>query len=268
MSKLQKAIKAYNRQLNRFHFNEAAKVLYEFTWNDFCDWYIEIAKTRFYSKDSHAANVARVVATYVLRNTLAILHPFAPFISEELWAHFKNDDDPDLIVFNWPKGDENWLDGESEKEMALLQEVISGIRTVRSRMNIPPTKKSDLIAKCDNGMAGFLNQYQTVISSLTGTSSVETGTNQKKPDQSATVVIGKNELYIPLGGLIDLDVERSRLQKRANEIKGHLKGIAGKLLNEQFISKAPNHVIIREKDKQEEMSAELEKVNANLEMLQ
>ncbi|MFQ6677617.1 MAG: valine--tRNA ligase [Fidelibacterota bacterium] len=268
MSKLQKAIIAFNKQLDRFHFNEAAKVLYEFTWSDFCDWYIEIAKTRFYGEDAHVANVSRAVAIYVLRNTLAILHPFAPFISEELWSHFKNDNDPDIIVTSWPKVEENWLNNESEKEMTLLQDVISGIRTIRSRMNIPPAKKSDLIAKCDNGMAGFLNQYGTVISSLTGTSSIEASANQKKPDQSATVVIGKNELYIPLGGLIDLDVERSRLQKRANEIKGHLKGIAGKLLNDQFISKAPNHIIMREKEKQEEMSTELEKVNANLEMLQ
>ncbi len=268
LSKLQKSMTAYNRQLDRFHFNEAAKVLYDFTWNNFCDWYIEIAKTRFYGNDAHAADVSRAVAVHVLRIVVAILHPYAPFISEELWAHVKGKEEADLIVSSWPEVDEKLIDEKAEKEMTLLQEVISGIRTVRSHMNIPPAKKSELIAKCDNGMAKFLYQYQTVISSLTGTSTVEAGIDHAKPEQSATVVIGKNELYIPLGGLIDLVVERSRLQKRADEINGHLNSINKKLSNDQFMSKAPKHVVAREKEKQEEMSAELEKVNANLEILQ
>jgi len=268
LSKLQKSVVNYNRQLDRFHFNEAAKVLYDFTWNDFCDWYIEIAKIRFFSKDTHAADISRKVAIHVLKTVLSILHPFAPFISEELWAHIKDKDETDLIVSNWPEIDEKLIDENAEKEMTLLQEVISGIRTVRSRMNIPPTKKSELIARCDSGMAEFLTKYQTVISSLAQISSVQADKDHTKPEQSATVVIGKNELYIPLGGLINLDVEKSRLQKRADEIDGHLNSITMKLSNKQFVKKAPKQVVDREKEKQEEMSAELEKVNANLEMLQ
>ena len=113
--------------------------------------------------------------------------------------------------------------------MELLQEIITGIRTIRSRMNIPPGEKLDLIAKCDNEMAEFLQTHHTIIASLTRTVSVLTGTDQNKPEQSATVVIGKNELYIPLGGLIDLNVEKVRLQKRADEINGHLMEISKKL---------------------------------------
>jgi len=268
LSRLQKSIKAYNRQLNRFHFNEAAKVLYDFTWNDFCDWYIEIAKTRFYGNDAHAADVSRAVAIQVLRKILAVLHPFAPFISEELWAHVKRADDPDLIVGQWPQANDNKIDDTAEKEMELLQKIVTGIRTVRSRMNVPPGSQSELIAKCDSDMVVFLQKHHTIISALTQTSSVTAGPDQAKPEQSATVVIGKNELYIPLGGLIDLDVEKVRLQKRADEINGHLMEISKKLSNEKFISRAPQSVVAREKEKQEEMSAELEKVNANLEMLQ
>ena len=268
LSKLQSSVQNYNRQLDRFHFNEAAKVLYNFTWNDFCDWYIEIAKTRFYGNDVHAADVARSVAIHVLKTVLTILHPYAPFISEELWAQVKSTDDPDLIINKWPEIEMDKKDDAAEKKMELLQEIITGIRTVRSRMNIPPGKKSDLIAKCNSDMAEFLQTHQDIISALTRTSSVLTGANQAKPEQSATVVIGKNELYIPLGGLIDLDVEMSRLQKRADEINGHLLGISKKLSNEQFMSRAPEKVVAREKEKQEDMTAELEKVNANLEMLQ
>ena len=268
LSKLQLSVHNYNRQLDRFHFNEAAKVLYDFTWNDFCDWYIEIAKTRFYGNDGHTADIARVVAIKVLKTILAILHPFAPFISEELWAHVKNIDEPDLIINKWPEIEMDKKDGAAEKKMELLQEIITGIRTIRSRMNIPPGKKSDLIAKCDNEMAEFLKTHHMIIASLTRTSSVMASEDQEKPEHSATVVIGKNELYIPLGGLIDLDVEMARLQKRADEISGHLMGISKKLSNEQFMSRAPEQVVAREKEKQEDMTAELEKVNANLEMLQ
>jgi valyl-tRNA synthetase len=135
-------------------------------------------------------------------------------------------------------------------------------------MNIPPGEKSDLIAKCDNEMAEFLQTHQDIIAALTRTSAVLTGTDQTKPEQSATVVIGKNELYIPLGGLIDLDVEIARLQKRADEINGHLLGISNKLSNKQFMSKAPKKVVVREKEKQEDMTEELAKVNENLEILQ
>ena len=172
LSRLQKSIKAYNRQLNRFHFNEAAKVLYDFTWNDFCDWYIEIAKTRFYGNDAHAADVSRAVAIQVLRKILAVLHPFAPFISEELWAHVKRADDPDLIVGQWPQANDNKIDDTAEKEMELLQKIVTGIRTVRSRMNVPPGSQSELIAKCDSDMVVFLQKHHTIISALTQTSSV------------------------------------------------------------------------------------------------
>ncbi|HBN45302.1 MAG TPA: valine--tRNA ligase [Candidatus Marinimicrobia bacterium] len=268
MSRLQTAINDYNRQLVRFHFNEAAKVLYDFTWSDFCDWYIEIAKTRFNGSDEHRADVSRAVAVHVLRTIYKILHPYAPFITEELWAHVKEKADPDIIISPWPETDESFLNKRTEQDMSLLQEIVSGIRTVRSRMNVPPAKKSELVAKCDTKMASFLQQYEKIIATLSRTTSVTAGSSQAKPEQSATVVIGDNELYIPLGGLIDLEEEKARLQKRANEINGHLAGISKKLSNEQFISRAPEEVVAREKEKQNDMSAELEKVNTNLEMLQ
>ncbi len=231
MSRLQTAINDYNRQLVRFHFNEAAKVLYDFTWSDFCDWYIEIAKTRFNGSDEHRADVSRAVAVHVLRTIYKILHPYAPFITEELWAHVKEKADPDIIISPWPETDESFLNKRTEQDMSLLQEIVSGIRTVRSRMNVPPAKKSELVAKCDTKMASFLQQYEKIIATLSRTTSVTAGSSQAKPEQSATVVIGDNELYIPLGGLIDLEEEKARLQKRANEINGHLAGISKKLSN-------------------------------------
>jgi len=268
LSRLNQAISDFKRQLDRFHFNEAAKILYDFTWNDFCDWYIEIAKTRFNGNDKDQANIAGNVSVHVLRTIFKILHPYAPFITEELWSHVKKDSDPDLIIATWPKCDTSLIDDKSERDMSLLQEVISGIRTVRSRMNVPPSKTSDLVAKCNDRLSSFLKDYEKIIMTLARLSSIETGSDLLKPDHSATVVIGDNELYIPLGGLIDLDVEKARLQKRADEINGHVAGISKKLSNEQFVGRAPEEVVDREKEKLNDMTAELKKVNANLEMLQ
>jgi len=151
----------------------------------------------------------------------------------------KRADDPDLIVGQWPQANDNKIDDTAEKEMELLQKIVTGIRTVRSRMNVPPGSQSELIAKCDSDMVVFLQKHHTIISALTQTSSVTAGPDQAKPEQ-----------------------------KRADEINGHLMEISKKLSNEKFISRAPQSVVAREKEKQEEMSAELEKVNANLEMLQ
>ena len=175
----------------------------------------------------------------------------------------------DIKFFSESKNfDESDLDEEAEKEMELLQEIVTGIRTVRGRMNVPPLRKSALIARCNNSMTKFLQAHQTIILTLAQTSSIVSAPNQLKPEQSATVVVGQNELYVPLGGLIDLGVERLRLQKRSDEINGHLRRISKKLSNEQFISKAPEEVVFKERKKQEDMLVELEKTNANLEMLQ
>ncbi len=268
LSRLQKALKNYNNQLDRFHFNEAAKVLYDFTWSDLCDWYIEIAKTRFNGSNQHQADITRAVAVNVIRTVNKMLHPFAPFITEELWTMIRKDNDPDIIGAPWPAVYKNFMDETAEKDMKSLQEVVSGVRAVRSQMNIPPIKKTELLTRCSQEIADFLHKYEQIILNLTHSTILKTAEDQPKPEQSATVIINESELYIPLGGLIDLEVERKRLQKRVNEINSHLSGIIKKLSNEQFVNKAPKSVIAREKEKQKEMSVELKKVNTNLAMLQ
>ena len=139
LSRLSKMINNYNDHLDRFHFNESAKSLYDFVWNDFCDWYVEIAKTRFYSKDENKSNVTRFVAIKCIRSVLILLHPFSPFITEELWSSFKREDDGDIIISKWEKhGD--FDNPAAEKNMTVLKDIIVAIRSVRSRMNISPSK--------------------------------------------------------------------------------------------------------------------------------
>jgi len=267
LSRLQNAIKEVNRQLDRFHFNEAAKVIYEFVWSDYCDWYIEIAKTRFNSDDNKLANITRVVSVHILKNILALLHPYAPFITEELWDHFKNNDDKDLIVSEWPKIDKNYINRNADNKMSLLQELISAVRTIRSSMNIPPTRKADMIIRTNASTAKTLKTYETIIKYLCKINAVSYSGDATKPPQSAVAVVKDLEIFIPLGGLINVRVEENRLLKRKTELEDLLDTIRNKLNNQDFLSRAPEKVVKRENEKLDEIHSELEKVKINLEMM-
>ena len=268
LSRLSKTIDDYNRQLDRFHFNEAAKVLYEFTWNDFCDWYVEIAKTRFYGNDEGKADIARIVSLKCIRTVLALLHPYSPFITEDLWSHFKAANALDLIVDQWPERDFKSLNDNAEKEMVLLQKVVTAIRSIRSRMNVPPSKFPDLVVRCDDDQASFLENHRELLKSLARIGEMTLGESIEKPGQSATAVVGGMEMYILLEGLVDLNQEKSRMGKRIGEINRLITGINGKLSNENFINRAPEHVVAKERTNLDRLTEELDKVTANLEMLQ
>ena len=268
LSRLSKTIDDYNRQLDRFHFNEAAKALYEFTWNDFCDWYVEIAKTRFYGNDEGKADIARTVSLKCIRTVLALLHPYSPFITEDLWSHFKAANALDLIVDQWPERDFKSLNDNAEKEMVLLQEVVTAIRSIRSRMNVPPSKFPDLVVRCDDDQASFLENHRELLKSLARIGEMTLGESIEKPGQSATAVVGGMEMYILLEGLVDLNQEKSRMGKRIGEINRLITGINGKLSNENFINRAPEHVVAKERTNLDRLTEELDKVTANLEMLQ
>ena len=268
LSQLNQTTIRVNHQLDRFHFNEAAKAIYEFTWGDFCDWYIEIAKTRFYGDDPHKADVSRVVAVHVIKGILTLLHPYSPFITEEIWSYFRNDADSDLIVSPWLNGNESQADTEADTSMGLLKEMVTAVRTIRSRMNVPPGKKADLVIRNVNGHQSNIESFDDIIKTLGRINKITVGTNLEKPDQSATAVVQKMELFVPLKGLIDLDQEIARLSKRLDELKGHLAGVEKKLANENFVNRAPQNVVAHEKQNLQDMTAEFDLVKANLDMLQ
>ncbi len=268
LSQLNQTAIRVNHQLDRFHFNEAAKAIYEFTWGDFCDWYIEIAKTRFYGDDPHKADVSRVVAVHVIKGILTLLHPYSPFITEEIWSYFRNDADSDLIVSPWLNGNESQADTEADTSMGLLKEMVTAVRTIRSRMNVPPGKKADLVIRNVNGHQSNIESFDDIIKTLGRINKITLGANLEKPDQSATAVVQKMELFVPLKGLIDLDQEIARLSKRLDELKGHLVGVEKKLANENFVNRAPENVVAHEKQNLQDMTAEFDLVKANLDMLQ
>ena len=268
LSKLQKSVQAYNRQLERFHFNEAAKVLYDFTWNDFCDWYIEITKIHFREKDSQKGDVVRGAIVHVLKTILALLHPYAPFITEELWSQFKSEKDLELIVSPWPDYHPELVDSKAEKTMGFLQDIIIAVRTIRSQMNVPPSKKADMVVRMHGDSKFVLEKYGDVIKSLCGVREISVGEFLDKPPYSAVAVIRDMEIFLPLEGLIDVVLEQERLEKRETDLKVYISNIQKKLSKRDFLSRAPKEVIEREEKKLIEMNNELKMLTINLEILQ
>ena len=267
ISRLNRAIKNYNKQIDRFHFNEAAKVLYDYIWNDFCDWYIEIAKTRFYSEDKNSKLITYDICITSIRKILPLLHPYTPFITEELWSFFKSERADDLIISPWTTEDKDLINKEIDSKKMMLQDIISAVRAIRSRMNIPPSKKIELNIKSDEHQTEFIDQNNELIIALARLDSYSAGSSVQKPSKSAAAVIHGMELYIPLGGLVDLDKERSQLNKRKTKIELLLSDIKKKLSNENFVSRAPEDIVKREQDKMIDLKDELEKIDSNLNML-
>ena len=268
LSKMQKSVQAYNRQLERFHFNEAAKVLYDFTWNDFCDWYIEITKIHFREKDSQKGDVVRGAIVHVLKTILALLHPYAPFITEELWSQFKAEKDLELIVSPWPDYHPELVDSKAEKTMGFLQDIIIAVRTIRGQMNVPPGKKADMVVRMHGDSKFVLEKYGDVIKSLCGIREISVGEFLDKPPHSAVAVIRDMEIFLPLEGLIDVVLEQERLEKREADLKVYISNIQKKLSKRDFLSRAPKEVIKREEKKLIEMNNELKMLTINLEILQ
>jgi len=267
LSKLDSTIEKVNMHYSNYQFNEAIKVIYDFTWNEFCNWYIEIAKIKFNSSDQSEKNNTFLVARDVLKKVLLILHPIAPFITEEIWSYLKNEDEKDIIVSSWPKIGEESLPYKEDKVLS-LKEIVVAIRTIRSELNVAPTKKIDaLISIKDSSNQSLFDDLKSMIMSLTNLESLSIEMNLGKPEQSAVGICKNCVVYIPLGDLVDPEEEILKLNKRLQEIDGFIKGIETKLSNKAFTDKAPEKIVNHEKSKLDDFIIEREKIIANIEML-
>jgi valyl-tRNA synthetase len=265
LGKLQSTIKSVNKNLKKYRFNDAAKDIYDFTWSNFCDWYIELIKSRFYGDDPARKESSLGTAVYVLRNILKLLHPFAPFITEEIWQSVKQEDEPDIMVSNWPEIPGIPGVDKTEEEMRLLMDVITAIRTIRSEMTVPPSKKADVLIHGGNpDQRSVLQEKEEYIRALAKVGSLMIKDNLEKPKLSAAAVVENLEIYVPLAGLIDVDKEKNRLKKEIDNLEKHLSGVRKKLQNPNFIRKAPGNVVQYERDKEKSMEDNLSLLKANL----
>lgn len=263
-SKLNKASKKVNENLESFTLDEAAKGAYEFLRGDFCDWYVEMAKTRLYnSEDEKSKRTAQYVLWTVLEEGLRLLHPFMPFISEEIWQKLGAQGET-IMLETFPTCDETLVDEEVEASFEYLQSVVSALRNIRAEINISPAKEVKAILKTTNeSELKTLENNKTFLTKLAKLETLEFG-DVKKPTGAGFRVVKDSELYVPLAGLLDPEVEIKKIEAQMVKIEKDLAKVNGKLSNEKFTSKAPEHILERERKIQKEYQDKLDKLVENL----
>ena len=267
LNELDKTIKKVNAYYDSYQFNEAIKVIYEFTWSEFCDWYIELAKINFQSTDQIVRNNTYILSRDVLKKILLLLHPVSPFITEEIWSYLKNESDNDIIISAWPKLSKDSIVDDSET-MSTLKEIVTSVRTIRSELNILPSKKIDVLISVNNADDKKLfEDLKDTITALSKIDNLEIDLNIEKPKKSAVGICKKCVAYVPLGDLVDTDSEIKRLTKRLNEVKDFINAIEKKLKNKSFIDKAPENIVNNEKSKLNDFIVERDKIIDNIAML-
>jgi len=268
LHRLNATIERVTKQLEGFSFDETARSLWDFIWNDFCDWYIEMIKMRLYDGTPEEKQTAMSVAIYVLRDIMKMLHPYAPFMSEEIWQQLKLEDEPDIIVASWPEVNQSFHAPAEAKETDFLKKVITAVRTIRSEMNVPPSLGIKLVGRVhDKSQLDILNRTSDTIAKLTRCEDIQFGLDVAKPGFSAAAMVEKMELFVPLEGIIDLDKEVERLEKEIATTEGLLKSVQGKLANTNFVDRAPEAVVAKERDKLDHYGESLKKLREHLETM-
>lgn len=253
LSRYARTVREVTEALDRFDMGEAGRLLYEFIWNEFCDWYIELSKGRLYDKENPAGRrTAQSVLLEVLEGTMRLLHPYMPFLTEEIWQHLPGHGKT-VMLEPWPRSEQLavYENPAAEQEMAVLMDVIKGVRNIRAEMNVAPGKKAEIIVVAPEAQVrDTLAKGTAAILSLAGGAHLDIRAGlAEKPEQSAGVVLEGVEVYLPFKGLLDLDKEIARIDKELAQAKQEKVRLEGKLNNQGFLAKAPLQVVEKEKEK-------------------
>ncbi|HEX7056247.1 MAG TPA: valine--tRNA ligase [Bacilli bacterium] len=264
LHRLNETVRDVTRLLDSYEFGETGRILYDFIWDDFCDWYIEFSKLRLYGEDAAAKNTVRSVLVHVLDGILRMLHPFMPFLTEEIWQHLPHEGET-LVLAAWPKVEANREDAAAFREMELLKEIIRSVRNVRAEVNVPMGKKIGLMLKPENAEVWqLIRQNEEYIRRFANTSTLVVDTALSAPDKAVTAVISGVELFFPLSGLIDIAQEIERLEKELETLTFEVERVSKKLANENFVAKAPAKVVAEERAKHLDYTGKREKVLARI----
>jgi valyl-tRNA synthetase len=275
LSRYNRTVKAVTELLDNYDFGEAARCLYEFMWGDFCDWYVEFSKIALNGSDAVAKSCVQQILRYVLCGTLQLLHPFMPFITEEIYQ--KLGADKTLVLETWPTVDAKLIDATAEAQIAILQDTIRAIRNIRAEMNVPHGKKCRVLLA--TGMPGqaagemeakILREAAGYIQTLAGAEAVEIkigGFTAGEIKQAASAVVPGVQVYVPLTGLIDLDKEKERLQRATEKLGKELAGLEGRLQNKNFTEKAPPDAVVEARNRQEELIQEIKLIQTRISAL-
>jgi len=265
LSRLQDTVKDVTGLLERFELGEAGRAIYDFIWSEVCDWYIEIAKPRLYNKEAAAerATAQHVLAT-VLVSAMKLLHPYMPFITEEIYQCLPHEAES-IMISKWPVADENLIDPEAERGMNAIMDSIKAIRNMRAEVNANPGKKIPAIMLVSEDLREVVAHNDSYIKLLGGIDNLELRPlNGEKPENAMAAVVTGIEVYLPLAGLIDVEKETQRLSKELAAMEKDLQRAGGKLNNAGFLAKAPEDVIAKERAKYEELSGKIEAVKKRM----
>jgi valyl-tRNA synthetase len=266
LSRLQGVIAATRRALDEYRFNDAASELYQFFWHEFCDWYLEITKLRVAGLEPERLN-AQVVLWQVFETSLRLMHPFIPFLTEELWQQLPHQGDT-IVKAPYPEVTQAWVDPDAEQQMAFVMEVISALRNIRSAFKIPNLTRLQPHIKASVAQAKMLEQYQTYIVSMANISEMVIDQDMVRPAMSATAVLEQMEIYVPLAGLIDVELERTRLRRDLKKIEDDVVKLEVKLARRDFLDKAPEEIIEKEQAKYQGLRERAGKLVEALESIQ
>ena len=267
LTRLNDTVEKVTNLLDKFELGEAGRHIYEFVWSEFCDWYIELAKARLYNKeDMPSRRTAQAVLQEVLGKSMQLLHPFMPFITEEIWQCLPHEG-KSIIISSWPTVEADKVDRKAETEMESIMNAIKAIRNIRAEMNIQPGKRNPIVVQVADGkLAQLVESNVEYFKALAAVESLTTELiNEQKPEDSVSAILGDMEIYLPLKGLLDVDKELQRLNKELTNMDKEVKRLEGKLSNQSFLAKAPADVVAVEqeklKDYQDKHAAILERIN-------
>ena len=260
LTRLNQTIGKVTELFEKFEFGEAGRLLYRFIWDDFCDWYIEMSKETLAGDDEAAKLTTRSILVYVLDNTLRLLHPIMPFVTEEIWQSVPHVGES-LVVATYPTVHPEQMDEQAAEEMEFLMDFIRSVRTVRNEMNTPLSKPINIIAKVsDAAHYVILKENESYIARFSNPEEFVYGEDVEAPSDAVTSVITGAEIYLPLAGLINIEDEIARLEKEAEKLQQEVDRVEKKLSNEKFVAKAPAAVVEAERAKGADYQAQREAV--------
>jgi valyl-tRNA synthetase len=264
MGRLHQTIHEMNQDFERYRLNDALQKIYSLIWDDFCDWYIEVIKAD--EPGSAIPKEKLELALGFFEQLLKLLHPFMPFISEEIWQRIRSrTPDEAIIISKWPETDFNQTDQQSLELFTTVQNMVSSIRNIQAEMGLSPKASLNLFIKPkSNALISRLKDAGWIFRKLLSVETITVDIELEKPPASASAVIDGSELYIPLEGLIDIEKEKKRIRKEIENTLGFLKSVEKKLSNPQFVENAPDAVVEKERQKKQDADSKLEKLKAQL----
>ncbi len=262
LSRLNSVVKSVTENLDSYELGVALSNLYEFAWDNLCDWYIELIKPRLFDKENPTGKTAQYVLTYVLSSTMQLLHPFMPFITEEIWQHLPHEGES-IVISKFPEYSDALNFADDEKSMTLIMDAISAVRNRRAEMNVPPSKKAKTIIVTDK--ADIFAKGIAFFEKLASASEVVIAdTNEGIDPNAVNIVVDGAQIYLPMSELVDKEKELERLEAEKKKLEGEIKRVEGKLNNAGFMAKAPEKLVAEEREKGEKYKAMLEKVLESL----